>query len=85
LFIDFSADWCMPCVMMGPIVDNLSEIFGEKVKFGKVNIDDNPKITEKYEINSVPTFMILKNGEILERASGSMSYEELEEILRKHL
>lgn len=85
LFVDFSADWCMPCVMMGPIVDDLSTEFEGKVKFGKVNIDDNPEITSKFEINSVPTFVLIKNGEILERISGAMTQEELKEMINKYL
>lgn len=85
LFLDFFADWCMPCVMMGPVVDDLADSFKGKVKFGKVNIDDNPQITAKYEISSVPTFVILKDGEILERVSGALGQEEIEEMIRRHL
>lgn len=85
LFLDFFADWCMPCVMMGPIIDDLAEEFGEKVKFGKVNIEDNPEATKKFEVSSVPTFILLKEGEILAKISGAMSQEELEEFIRKHL
>jgi thioredoxin 1 len=85
LFIDFFTDWCMPCVMMGPIVDNLAEQFQGKVKFGKVNVEDNPEISSKFEISSVPTFVILKEGEVLKRVSGAMSQEELEEIIKNNL
>lgn len=85
LFIDFFADWCMPCVMMGPIVDDLAEEFGERVKFGKVNIEENPEATKKFEINSVPTFILLKDGEVLAKVSGAMSQEELSEIIKEKL
>jgi thioredoxin 1 len=85
LFLDFFADWCMPCVMMGPIIDDLAEEFGEKLKFGKVNIEDNPEATKKFEISSVPTFVLLRNGEIIKKVSGAMSQEELAEIIRDHL
>ena len=85
LFFDFFADWCMPCVMMGPIVDDLAEEFDGKVKFGKVNIDDNHEITEKIGVSSVPTFVLMKDGEVLEKISGAMSQEELGEFVKKYL
>jgi thioredoxin 1 len=85
LFIDFFTDWCMPCVMMGPIVDDLAEQFQGKVKFGKVNVEDNPEVSSKFEISSVPTFVILKDGQVLQKFSGAMSQEELEEIIKKNL
>jgi thioredoxin 1 len=85
LFIDFFADWCMPCVMMGPIVDDLATDFEDKVKFGKVNIDDNPEITAKFEISSVPTFVLMKEGTILEKISGALTQEELKEIIEKNI
>lgn len=85
LFLDFFADWCMPCVMMGPIVDDLAEEFGGKVKFGKVNIEDNPEATKKFEISSVPTFVLLNDGEVIGKVSGSMSQEELSEFIKEKL
>ena len=84
-FIDFFAEWCMPCTMMSPIIEDLSEEFGNKIKFGKVNVDDNQKIAQKFEITSIPTFVLIKNSEILERISGTVTQDELEEILKKHL
>ncbi len=85
VLIDFFADWCMPCVMMAPIVDELEEKFKGKIKFGKVNVEDNQKIAQKYEVSSIPNMVLLKDGKVIDRFIGSMSAEELEDKLREHL
>lgn len=85
VFLDFFAEWNMPCTMMSPIIEDLSEEFRGKIKFGRINIDDNMKIAQKFEVSSIPTFVLLKDSEILEKFSGSLNQDELEEILRKHL
>ena len=85
VLIDFFADWCMPCVMMSPIMDDISEKFKGKIKVGKVNIEDNQKLTQKYSVSSLPTFLILKEGEVVDRFMGSLSEEELENKLNNHL
>ena len=64
VILDFYADWCGPCKMMSPIVDEIAEELGEKVKVGKVNSDENIDLAEKYGIMSIPTIMIIKNGEV---------------------
>ncbi len=84
-FLDFFAEWCMPCTMMSPIVDDLSQEFKDKVKFGKINVDENTKIAQKFEVSSIPTFLFLKDSKVLERFSGAMSQDEIGEILKKHL
>lgn len=84
VLIDFYADWCMPCVMMGPIVDDVAEKFKGKVKVGKVNIEDNQEIAQRYNVASIPNFLIFKNGKVVDQFMGSMSEEELEEKIKKH-
>ncbi len=64
VIIDFYADWCGPCKMMSPIIDKIAEELGESVKVGKVNSDENMDLAEKYEIMSIPTIMIFKNGNL---------------------
>ena len=64
VIIDFYADWCGPCKMMSPIIDEIAEELGDKVKVGKVNSDDNIELAEKYGIMSIPTILIFKNGNI---------------------
>ncbi|MCX6747324.1 MAG: thioredoxin [Candidatus Pacearchaeota archaeon] len=85
VFIDFFAEWCMPCLMMAPIVDELNEKLKKKIKFGKVNVGDNKKLASKFEISSIPCFILLKEGKPIERFIGAMSSEELENKLRKFL
>ncbi len=85
VFIDFFAEWCMPCVMMGPIVDDLAEKFKGKIKFGKVNVGDNQKIAQKYEVSSIPHFFIFKDGKVQKDFVGSLTEEELEEKLNSFL
>lgn len=83
--VDFSADWCMPCLMMAPIVEELSEKFGGKIKFGKVDVGENQEIAQKFNVSSIPNFILFKDGEVIEQFVGSMSSEELEGKLKKHL
>ena len=64
VIIDFYADWCGPCKMMSPIIDEIAEELGDKVKVGKVNSDDNIDLAEKFGIMSIPTILIFKNGNI---------------------
>ena len=71
VFIDFWAPWCGPCQMIGPIVDELANEYEEtQVKIGKLNVDENQRITGKYEVMSVPTFIMIKNGEVVDKQVG---------------
>ena len=62
--VDFWASWCGPCKMLSPVIDELSEEFGEKVKFTKVNVDDNPEVSSKFSVSSIPTVIIFKDGKV---------------------
>lgn len=83
VFIDFFADWCMPCLMMAPIVDEMSRKFKGKIKFGKVNVGENELLAKKFNVNSIPNFVLLKDGKLIEQFIGAMSPEELENKLGK--
>ena len=85
VLIDFYADWCMPCVMMGPIVDDVGEKMNGKAKVGKVNVEDNQELAQKFNVASIPNFVILKDGKVVDQFQGSMSEEELENKLNSHL
>jgi thioredoxin 1 len=85
VLIDFFAEWCMPCMMMSPIVEDLNEEFENKINIGKVNVDDNPEISEKFGISSIPTFILLKEGKEIDRMNGALTQDELEEFINKHL
>ena len=85
VFIDFFAEWCMPCVMMAPIVEEVSEKFEKKIKFGKVNINDNEALANKFSVSSIPNFILFKDGKKIEQFVGAMDAEELEFKLKKFL
>lgn len=85
VLIDFFADWCMPCVMMAPVMEELGGKFKGKIKFGKIDVDENREISAKFKIFSIPNFILFKDGEMKERFVGAMPSEDFEERLRKHL
>ncbi len=62
--VDFYADWCPPCKMVSPVIDSLSKEYAGKVKFVKINTDENPELAQKYEIMSIPTIMVFRNGQV---------------------
>jgi|TARA_Y100000034_G_C6779415_1_gene348228 thioredoxin 1 len=82
VLIDFAADWCMPCIMMAPIIDELSKKFKGKINFGKVNIEDNQELAQKFDIVSLPNFILFKNGKQIEQFIGAMPSEEFEKKLK---
>ncbi len=82
VLVDFYADWCGPCKMMAPIVESIAESFEGKAKVGKLNIDDEMDIAQKYRVMSIPTFIIFKDGQVVETSVGAMSKDELEKKLR---
>jgi thioredoxin 1 len=85
VFIDFFAEWCMPCVMMGPIVEEVSEKFSGKIKFGKVNVGENESLARKFNVSSIPNFVLLKDGKVIENFVGAMEADELERRLKKFI
>ncbi len=85
VLIDFFAEWCMPCMMMSPIIEDLNEEFHGKINIGKINVDDNQKIAEKFEVNSIPTFIVIKEGKEIERMNGALTQDELESLIKRHI
>ncbi|MHA1381947.1 MAG: thioredoxin family protein, partial [Candidatus Helarchaeota archaeon] len=81
---DFWASWCIPSQMMMPVLDKLSEELDGKVKIRKLNVDQNPKMRDKYKILGCPTFILFKDGEELERKVGAQSGDQLHYIINKH-
>jgi len=77
LLLDFWAEWCGPCKMMAPVVNELAEEMKEKIHFSKLEMDKNPDSAQKYGITTVPTFIILHNGEIVDKITGTQSKESL--------
>ena len=85
VLVDFYADWCGPCKMMGPVVEKLADEYDKVAKVGKVNIDDEELLAAKYGVMSIPCFVIIKDGKVIDQALGAMSKEALEEKLKKAL
>jgi thioredoxin 1 len=83
--VDFFATWCGPCKTMAPIVDETKNILGDKAKVLKVNVDNNREVSMKYNIRSIPTMVIFKNGEIVWRKPGVTSSKDLVEEVNKFL
>ncbi|MBR3325657.1 MAG: thioredoxin [Clostridia bacterium] len=79
--VDFYADWCGPCKMMSPIIENVAEELEGKAIVGKVNVDENSGVAEKYGIMSIPTIIIFKNGEVYKIFTGVTSKSEIMEAI----
>ena len=83
--VDFWAEWCGPCRMITPIIEELSKEYEGKATIGKMNVDENPEISMKYGIRSIPTILILKNGEIVDKQVGVISKAKLAEKIEAHM
>lgn len=84
VLVDFYADWCGPCKMMAPVVDEIATEMGDAVKVGKINVDNAQELAQKYSIMTIPTFMVVKNGEPVEKVIGVVPKAQLEEMINKH-
>ncbi len=85
VLVDFYADWCGPCKMMGPIVEQLAEEYDGKAKVGKVNVDQQQALAAQFGVMSIPAFFIFKDGKVVEQMGGSMPKAALEEKLKSAL
>lgn len=77
VLVDFFATWCGPCKMMAPFVEKLAEEFDQKLKVGKVDVDQDPVLAQSFNVETIPTIMIFKNGEIVASHIGAMPYDLL--------
>lgn len=81
VLLDFWATWCGPCRMMSPVIDDIAESMNTSIKVGKINIDECPELAQKYDVMSIPTFVILKNGKETGRTVGVQAREEIVKLL----
>ena len=77
VLVDFWATWCGPCQMMGPVVEELSGELSGKVKVCKVNVDENPELAEKYDVMSIPNFVLFKDGNAVKQIAGAVGKDGL--------
>jgi len=84
ILVDFYADWCGPCRITAPIIEELAQEIKE-VKFVKINVDENPQLASQYSIFSIPTFLLFKNGQVVDQMVGASGKERFFEMLNKHL
>jgi thioredoxin 2 len=85
VLVDCWAPWCGPCKAIGPVIDALAQDYAAKVKVAKLNLDDNPMIGSRYAINSVPTFLLVKNGQIVDKLVGALPRQQMETALARIL
>lgn len=83
--VDFWAEWCGPCRMIGPIIEELANDYDGKVTVGKLNVDHNPQVSMKYGVRSIPTILILKDGEVVDKQVGVTTKQALEHKINAHL
>ena len=88
VLVDFFAIWCGPCQMMAPIIDEAQKKFGPKIKVGKIDVDENSQISEKYQIAGIPNFKIFSKGKVIGEISGAMPkeifFQKVQEIVENN-
>lgn len=83
VLVDFYADWCGPCQMMAPVLKEVAEEMGDKVKVIKIDVDKNQPIAQRFGVRSIPTLILFKNGKVLENKAGVMTKRDLTEMIEK--
>jgi thioredoxin len=85
VLVDFWAEWCGPCRMVGPVLDQLAEEMDGKVRFGKLNVDHNQDLAIRFGVQSIPTFVLFKDGEIVDRMMGAMPKSAFEKFIERNV
>jgi thioredoxin 1 len=85
VLVDFWAEWCGPCKLLGPTVDALATEYAGKLTIGKLNIDENPTTPEQFQIRGIPTLLLFKGGQVVESVVGLAHKDDLKKTIDKHL
>lgn len=85
VMVDFWAEWCRPCLMLAPTVDEIARQHAGKVKVVKLNVDENPNAPGQFNIRGIPTLLLFKNGQVAEQIVGAVPKEHIEKALARHL
>lgn len=85
VLVDFWAPWCGPCKMVGPIVEKLAGEMSDQVTIGKLNVDDNPQTAQQYGVMSIPTILLFKNGEVVDKTMGFQPEPDLRAFIERNL
>ena len=85
VLVDFWADWCVPCKMVAPILEEISEDYQGKLKVGKFNVDQGADVAAQYNVVSIPTLLLFKNGEVVDQKVGAGSKKDIEALFQDHL
>jgi len=83
VMVDFWASWCGPCLALAPIIDEIAENYGDKIKVCKLNVDENQKTAMQYGIKGIPTIIFFKNGQVVEQSVGLVPKDYLEDLIKK--
>ena len=84
VFVDFWAPWCGPCRIVGPVIEELAPSYDGKVVIAKMNVDDNPAVAQKFGVTSIPTMLIFKDGQVVDRVIGALPKAELQKFLDRN-
>lgn len=85
ILVDFWADWCHPCRMVAPIIEALAKEYKEKMAFGKLNVDESPKSASRFNVMSIPTLMIFKEGKVVDKLIGALPKEQIEAKIKPYI